>query len=431
MNYKNILDISNEAICTGCGACAGICKSNAISMQYTISGYLKATLDENKCYNCGNCRKVCPSVAENDFKIKNNILIGEYIECYAGYVCDHEIRRECQSGGVITALIMYLLEKNLVESAIVSKLDASINKNKACEVTTAMEALKCSSSCYMQSAMVEKIFSINKKKIVSVVLGCQAEAIKLASDNGLKSRPEYIFGLMCGGQFSRILYEKIVKKTNFNSKKERLLDIRLRDKKILECGWPGEISVKTSKREYFLSRRYRHKLKKIFESPRCLICFDKLNIFSDIVFGDPYGIPGKEVSEGFTAIIVRTEKGERLLKEAEEKGIISLEKIKIDDILKGQSIFTVKEQEILNAYEIFTNEKWLYPYNSNLVGELSKESELITRKEMEERLKYTRGLYTSLNKRDIWMRMKIREAQLLKRRGMIKINKVFSTKERK
>ena len=58
---NNISDISfMESQCTGCGACANICKKNAISIEPRDGYFLFPAVDEQKCTNCGKCRKICP-----------------------------------------------------------------------------------------------------------------------------------------------------------------------------------------------------------------------------------------------------------------------------------------------------------------------------------------------------------------------------------
>ena len=44
--------------CTGCGACADECPTDAIEMQDD-----KAVVNEDECVDCGACVDVCPSEA--------------------------------------------------------------------------------------------------------------------------------------------------------------------------------------------------------------------------------------------------------------------------------------------------------------------------------------------------------------------------------
>jgi NAD-dependent dihydropyrimidine dehydrogenase PreA subunit len=49
------IDISK---CTGCGACAGVCPEQAITIRDNL-----AMIDNNLCTGCGSCAAVCPAGA--------------------------------------------------------------------------------------------------------------------------------------------------------------------------------------------------------------------------------------------------------------------------------------------------------------------------------------------------------------------------------
>ena len=46
--------VCKENSCTGCMACVGKCKKEAISIQDNLSAY-NAVIDESKCVSCGAC----------------------------------------------------------------------------------------------------------------------------------------------------------------------------------------------------------------------------------------------------------------------------------------------------------------------------------------------------------------------------------------
>lgn len=64
MGNLNIVDASNflstvdEAICTGCGDCAGLCPTKAVTLKENV-----ASVDRKLCIGCGNCVAVCPTGA--------------------------------------------------------------------------------------------------------------------------------------------------------------------------------------------------------------------------------------------------------------------------------------------------------------------------------------------------------------------------------
>ncbi|HNV00918.1 MAG TPA: 4Fe-4S binding protein [archaeon] len=46
---------NNPNKCLYCGACVGVCPTQAITLKDT-----RIEIDENKCISCGACVKICP-----------------------------------------------------------------------------------------------------------------------------------------------------------------------------------------------------------------------------------------------------------------------------------------------------------------------------------------------------------------------------------
>ena len=111
---------------------------------------------------------------------------------------------------------------------------------------------------------------------------------------------------------------------------------RFRDKDA--DGWPGDIKIYTANKNYVLNKKTRHMLKPVYETYRCLFCFDQMNIYSDIAVVDPYGIKNKTDKLGNSVIIVRTKKGKELIESAVKVGVINIEKVPIKKIIKGQTV---------------------------------------------------------------------------------------------
>jgi hypothetical protein len=60
-----------------------------------------------------------------------------------------------------------------------------------------------------------------------------------------------------------------------------------------------------------------------------------MNVLSDIVVGDAWGL--SKDKEGFSAILVRTEKGRDALLSAQKAGVLKLENVEAGAIFKGQA----------------------------------------------------------------------------------------------
>ena len=101
-----------------------------------------------------------------------------------------------------------------------------------------------------------------------------------------------------------------------------------------------------------LDNNIRHEAKNYFTAPRCKLCFDKLNLFADIVYGDAWGVSGDDTRNGGNVIICRTPKGEELIEEMLEKGRIVGRPCSIEEIAKGQGMKNKKKtvDKMLHLY---------------------------------------------------------------------------------
>ena len=346
----NINSVARNGLCSACGACAGICPVKAITMIYNEAGFLYAEIDKNKCINCGKCLKICPSQKENILSDSNTkeYILGNISKGYIGYSTDKMVREGGQSGGVVSGLLCFLLEKEEIEGAVVSSFDKDENRPKVKYVETKEEIIRSQGSHYCQTDMVRGYLENCDKKIATVLLGCQAYAISKIEKNKMSETDTGIkIGLFCGGQFSRFIIRDLLQQAKV-SQAERVLNFRFRDKR--EGGCPGDVKIETDKGNYVLPRTERIKLFDIWKCHRCTECLDFYNQECDIVCGDPWGIDKQTLTEkGATVILVRTKKGQELIDAAIEEKVIYVEEIPPQLIIDGQGMLGTIEERCRNT----------------------------------------------------------------------------------
>jgi len=79
-------------------------------------------------------------------------------------------------------------------------------------------------------------------------------------------------------------------------------------------------------------------LPKFFWPRRCLVCNDKLCQFADIIFMDAWLPEFSSDKTGVSLVVVRSKKGEEFVSKAAERGIIKLQPIPAEAILRSQQI---------------------------------------------------------------------------------------------
>jgi coenzyme F420 hydrogenase subunit beta len=85
-------------------------------------------------------------------------------------------------------------------------------------------------------------------------------------------------------------------------------------------------------------------VKDFFTPARCRLCFDKMNVFSDLTIGDPHGIPGIDRNGGESLIIPRSPAGMALFQEAVRRRSIDTREASYDAVLSGQDILKKRRE---------------------------------------------------------------------------------------
>lgn len=348
------MNVINDGLCSACGGCAGICGESAIKMDRNPAGFLYARLDKEKCISCMKCTKVCPSNKENvSHVLPERWAEGEYLEAYVGFADAAHVREGSQSGGLVTALLSFMMDEGSIDGAVVTDYDITGQRPKSKYVTTKEALAHAAGSYYSQTPMVETYLHHKDKKCAVVALGCQSQSIKLAAENLKIPKPKMVLGLICGGQFSWNMTQDLIRQGGLRHRK--LVRFLARKK---NGEWPGNVYFKDSAgKEYTLPSKKRTRLRHYYMNYRCIQCFDYNNAYADIVFGDPWWLVGhwemEKLKKGYTIALVRTKRGSELMHRAISAGAIQVEKIEAKKYLdfNNQSYCypkTLYTQQVLN-----------------------------------------------------------------------------------
>lgn len=334
--------------CYGCGICSGNCPVDAIEMNISEDGMHLPIKDNKKCIKCGLCNQVCPwqtfdykeinNFVYNTEKIKD-ICIGNYIKSYLSYAKDYKIRYNSSSGGLVTSILKFALKEKIIDGAIVVRMRKDNPLIPESFVArTEEDILSAAGSKYAAISLEDGIKEVLKKdgKYAVVGLPCHIQAIRKAELNSkiLKDRIILHLGLMCSGTISSKGTKLLVDAFDLESKE--IESIYYRGK-----GWPGGFSVKSKNineistirfKDYFSIVRFHTLLP-------CLMCQDSLNEFSDISFGDAWlKIIKDKDNIGTSVVISRTEKGESVLTKMKNRGLIKLNELSFEEIIKSQTM---------------------------------------------------------------------------------------------
>lgn len=346
---KNIQQISDSYLCSACGACNAICKKDAIEFKFTNIGRKYAQVNE-KCINCGLCLKVCPSM--DTYRLTSDIedrYVGEIRNVYIGRSTNATIYQNAQSGGACTALLTYLFETKKIDGAVVCRMVFGFPPTvKGVVVTSASELLETQKSCYTPVDLLSALKTCSNFKSLAVVgLPCHIEAVEnLMRTSRSFSNITYRLGLICDRTLAAGIQDFVCSLSPSNESFKihwRGKGFRSKKQTFIYKNAPV-ILHRENGTDHMVPRHVRTCLKDMFTSPRCRVCYDKLNLFSDITLGDPWKMSGVDWENGDSLIIARTEKGEELLNEALSYGALSMKPADWEEMLGGQLIAQRREQ---------------------------------------------------------------------------------------
>jgi coenzyme F420 hydrogenase subunit beta len=360
VEIKNIQEISKHHLCVGCGTCAVICPTNAIETCLNDRGFYEAVVDKSKCTACKLCLEVCPSHIL-DFKEMNvfvfnrsafDDLIGNYLCFYIGHAKDSSIHQSGQSGGLITALLGFALDEGFIDAAVVTRMgknnplrpEVIIAKNKE-------ELLSATRSKYCPAPVNTKLKEILKTdaKYAIVQLPCQMFGLRKLESlmPGLKEKIILHMGLFCSHVLSLKVIDFLSRKAGVRKEDIVKFDYRAKEWR----GWPGDVLFELkNERTKFLPRDYRGLTKPFFTPWRCKMCYDHVNEFADISFGDAWLPEVIKHREGETIVITRTKRGETLIRKAKEEMIIEIQEVSRAILMQAQKQSIMRKKNWLNAY---------------------------------------------------------------------------------
>jgi coenzyme F420 hydrogenase subunit beta len=314
-------------------------------------------IEEEKCNQCGLCIKACPGYLV-DFEELNlsffgkqpeDTSIGNFLRCYIGHSNNDDIRYNASSGGIATQLLIFALEKGIIDGALVARM----RKDRPLEpepfiARTREEVLSASKSKYCPVATNEALKQILKEngKFAVVGLPCHIHGLRKAEMLNKKLREKVIFhiGLFCSHTGNFRGTEFLLRKLNVKKSDVARLDYRGR-------GWPGGMSLrlKDGSERFVPYHEYYSILGSLLFTPqRCILCADATNEFGDISLGDAWLPEFRDNRKGISIIITRSKTGERVLKDAQFDGKITIIDTTICNVIRSQkNNLKFKKEEIM------------------------------------------------------------------------------------
>jgi len=348
---ETVSDIRDSGLCTQCGTCIALCPFNAIKMIKSNSkGVYLPLIDKEACKNCGLCVKCCPGHFVDLKELgkffdsqHSDIYLGRYLSCWVAHANDYKIRYNSASGGIVTQLLVFMLEKGLIDGALVIKM----KEDRPLEplpfiAKTKQEIIYASKSKYCPvpaNIALKKVLKEDGRFAV-VGLPCHIHGIRKAELLNPELRKKIVLhvSLMCSHMVNFLGTEFILNKLHIP--KEQVSSLSYRGK-----GWPGAMKIKLENKCSIRLplvgswNSYWSIFSSFFFIPtRCTLCPDQTGELADISLGDAWLPELKSDKVGKSIIITRTRAAENMLLNMASSKVISLVAVPPQKVKQSQQI---------------------------------------------------------------------------------------------
>jgi coenzyme F420 hydrogenase subunit beta len=347
-SYQNISKVVSQKLCNSCGACFSVCPTGAIQYHETVGGYYFPAIDKEVCIDCGLCLSVCAGIYFSE-ELLNSMpedpFAGQVLNAFVGKATDKKIYSNSQSGGIVSALLVHALEVGRIKGAV----SISMEPGSPCRPVVQLardrqEIFKSQKSKYCPVPLLQFIRDLNEEDgpVAIVGLSCHMHGLHniLNVKPKMKSKLAFTVGLVCDRVLTYAALDYLIKESKIGGSTPSLLHFR--DKSV--AGYPGDVRVVGENgHSSVLPASNRIQIKDFFTPARCRICFDKMNVFSDITVGDPHGIEGFDRKSGESIVVTRTECGAEVVNETQRDVAINIREIAYEQVLTGQGINQKRE----------------------------------------------------------------------------------------
>jgi coenzyme F420 hydrogenase subunit beta len=331
--FERVVD---RGLCTRCGTCAGACPTGNILIADPLGPSLPVKSDD--CTSCGLCLESCPGERVDFKKLESEFLgktsshphLGITKGTYLSFAKNSDIRRAGASGGVTTALQLYLLrEKRIKGSVLYTRHHKEPWRGEGRLVEDKDGIIAAAQSRYHLSPMntVLKQLSARSGSYAYVGLPCHIHGLRKLQAAGWKTDADIgpVIGIYCGNNLFFEATRVILRKLGFR-RIEDIVSLSYREGK-----WPGNFSA-TDRNGVTksISKLDFNQTIPFYVNRRCLTCIDLTNELTDISIGDGWA-KEDESEEGWSVILTRTDEGERIVRKAADAGFIHLESISLDE----------------------------------------------------------------------------------------------------
>jgi coenzyme F420 hydrogenase subunit beta len=319
-------EVVTSGLCTGCAACVVACPHPVLDYETANGVYKPFHLDidggPEDCTHgqkgCTMCTRACPRFRNWESEIDTHRFARERTEDEVYGIGDVLLARASdatlveagQDGGFVSALLIYALENDVIDAALVSGLegDGSTWRAEPRVVRTREEVIATAGSRYTYSANLlayPEAAEGGAERIALVGMGCMASApgaMQTRKTGKIARRLSLTIGLLCSKTFDDAIFEGLFE-AKYNIKRADIKKMNIK----------GVFQIWTTDGAFHeVPLKEAH----AFTREGCTRCPDFAAEHADISTG------GIGAFGDWTLVIVRTDQGRRLMEALKAANLI-------------------------------------------------------------------------------------------------------------
>jgi coenzyme F420 hydrogenase subunit beta len=257
-------------------------------------------------------------------RLPEDWCLGIVDSIWTGHAADRQVRSGGASGGVVSAVLVYLLKTGKIDGAVLVKQDyPSPGEASWFIARTKEEILSCAQSVYVPTSTLDSMSKLTPgERYAMTCLPEQSAALRVLQHEGQEQANQihYVIGLYTGTALESGAVRALLRSNGIAD------DDAVRSLKWRAGEWPGYLEIHTASGRVVRSKKvYYNYLIPFYITQASLQSMDFANEFADLSVGDAWSPKYESLGQGFSVVLSRQPEITELLLEMSAKQELVLE----------------------------------------------------------------------------------------------------------